>query len=189
MKGKPIADPLNIYDCSLISDGAAAVLLAPLERAARVHATSRCGCSASRRRRTSWRSTRSRTSRRSRRCGAPAEKAYKMAGVRPARHPVRRTARLLHHRRNHRAARTSGFAERGEGGPYALRRLHGCERVRGRSTPAAGLKSKGHPVGATGVAQICDLVPQIRGEAGERQIPRHRARPGGESRRLRRAPA
>src|SRR5438270_12913426 len=34
MNGKPIADPLNIYDCSLISDGAAAVILAPLERAA-----------------------------------------------------------------------------------------------------------------------------------------------------------
>jgi acetyl-CoA C-acetyltransferase len=33
MNGKPIADPLNIYDCSLISDGAAAVILAPLERA------------------------------------------------------------------------------------------------------------------------------------------------------------
>ena len=34
LNGKPIADPLNLYDCSLISDGAAAVLLAPLERAA-----------------------------------------------------------------------------------------------------------------------------------------------------------
>ena len=33
MAGKPIADPLNLYDCSLISDGAAAVILAPLERA------------------------------------------------------------------------------------------------------------------------------------------------------------
>src|SRR5208283_2026667 len=33
MNGKPIADPLNLYDCSLISDGAAAVLLAPAERA------------------------------------------------------------------------------------------------------------------------------------------------------------
>ena len=38
---------------------------------------------------------------------------------------------------------------------------------------AGGLKSKGHPVGATGVAQICDLVQQIRGEAGERQLARH----------------
>src|SRR6185437_6922878 len=34
LNGKPIAEPLNIYDCSLISDGAAAVILAPLERAA-----------------------------------------------------------------------------------------------------------------------------------------------------------
>src|SRR5215475_93191 len=33
MNGKPIAAPLNIYDCSLISDGAAAVILAPLDRA------------------------------------------------------------------------------------------------------------------------------------------------------------
>src|SRR5580692_3683099 len=34
LNGKPIADPLTVYDCSLISDGAAAVLIAPLERAA-----------------------------------------------------------------------------------------------------------------------------------------------------------
>ena len=34
LAGKPIADPLTVYDCSLISDGAAAVLIAPLERAA-----------------------------------------------------------------------------------------------------------------------------------------------------------
>src|SRR6202167_4415134 len=33
LAGKPIADPLNVYDCSLISDGAAAVMIAPLERA------------------------------------------------------------------------------------------------------------------------------------------------------------
>jgi acetyl-CoA C-acetyltransferase len=35
------------------------------------------------------------------------------------------------------------------------------------------LKSKGHPVGATGVGQICDLVLQMRGEAGDWQIARH----------------
>jgi acetyl-CoA C-acetyltransferase len=35
------------------------------------------------------------------------------------------------------------------------------------------LKSKGHPVGATGVGQICDLVQQIRCEAGPRQVVRH----------------
>ena len=38
---------------------------------------------------------------------------------------------------------------------------------------SGGLKAKGHPVGATGVAQICDVVQQLRGEAGERQLKRH----------------
>jgi acetyl-CoA acetyltransferase len=38
---------------------------------------------------------------------------------------------------------------------------------------SGGLKAKGHPVGATGVAQICDLVQQIRCEAGDRQLARH----------------
>jgi acetyl-CoA C-acetyltransferase len=38
---------------------------------------------------------------------------------------------------------------------------------------SGGLKSKGHPVGATGVGQICDLVQQIRCEAGPRQVGRH----------------
>ena len=36
--------------------------------------------------------------------------------------------------------------------------------------PSGGLKARGHPVGATGVAQIVELVWQLRGEAGERQI-------------------
>jgi acetyl-CoA C-acetyltransferase len=37
---------------------------------------------------------------------------------------------------------------------------------------SGGLKSKWHPVGATGVGQICDVVEQIRGQAGERQVKR-----------------
>jgi acetyl-CoA C-acetyltransferase len=36
--------------------------------------------------------------------------------------------------------------------------------------PSGGLKSKGHPVGATGVAQICEVVTQLRGQAGKRQV-------------------
>ena len=36
---------------------------------------------------------------------------------------------------------------------------------------SGGLKAKGHPVGATGVAQICEITAQLRGEAGERQVP------------------
>ena len=36
---------------------------------------------------------------------------------------------------------------------------------------SGGLKAKGHPLGATGVSQIVELVKQLRGEAGERQVP------------------
>ena len=37
---------------------------------------------------------------------------------------------------------------------------------------SGGLISRGHPVGASGIAQIYELVTQIRGEAGERQVPK-----------------
>jgi acetyl-CoA C-acetyltransferase/acetyl-CoA acyltransferase len=36
--------------------------------------------------------------------------------------------------------------------------------------PSGGLKAKGHPIGATGTAQIVELTTQLRGEAGERQV-------------------
>ena len=65
-----------------------------------------------------------------------------------------------------------GFVKPGEGGPYALSGktcLNGERPV----NASGGLKSKGHPVGATGVGQICDIVMQIRGDAGELQLARH----------------
>jgi acetyl-CoA C-acetyltransferase len=65
-----------------------------------------------------------------------------------------------------------GFVERGRGGFFSA---EGNTRRSG-SMPvnaSGGLKSKGHPVGATGVAQICDIVQQLRGEAGERQLVRN----------------
>ena len=37
--------------------------------------------------------------------------------------------------------------------------------------PSGGLESKGHPIGATGLAQIHELVTQLRGQAGQRQVP------------------
>jgi acetyl-CoA C-acetyltransferase len=65
-----------------------------------------------------------------------------------------------------------GFVKTGEGGPYALSGATCIAGARPVNT-SGGLKSKGHPVGATGVGQICDIVQQLRGEAGERQVPRH----------------
>jgi acetyl-CoA C-acetyltransferase len=100
-----------------------------------------------------------------------AEKAYRMAGVAPRDiqfaelHDCFTIAEII-------ALEDLGFVARGEGGPYTLA---GCTALKGERpiNTSGGLKSKGHPVGATGVAQICDLVAQMRCEAGERQIPRH----------------
>jgi len=57
----------------------------------------------------------------------------------------------------------------GEGGPAAER---GDFTVGGRMpiNPSGGLESKGHPIGATGLGQIHELVTQLRGEAGKRQV-------------------
>lgn len=62
-----------------------------------------------------------------------------------------------------------GFFAFGEGGPGAER---GETSIGGRIpfNPSGGLESKGHPIGATGLGQIFELVTQLRGEAGKRQV-------------------
>lgn len=62
-----------------------------------------------------------------------------------------------------------GFCTYGEGGALAER---GDTRIGGRIpvNPSGGLESKGHPIGATGLGQIHELVTQLRGETGPRQI-------------------
>jgi acetyl-CoA C-acetyltransferase len=170
LKGKPISEPLTVFDCSLISDGAAAVLIAPLERAAEftdkpvkvlgVAQTSDYVALDQKDDITTFRAV-----------VAAAQKAYKMAGVTPQDiqfaelHDCFTIAEII-------ATEDLGFVKKGEGGPYALA---GCTRLTGPLpiNTSGGLKSKGHPVGATGVGQICDLVYQLRGEAGERQLARH----------------
>ncbi|MHA2225456.1 MAG: thiolase C-terminal domain-containing protein [Candidatus Hodarchaeales archaeon] len=65
---------------------------------------------------------------------------------------------------------SAGFYKRGTA-HLAVRK--GETEITGRFpvNPSGGLKARGHPVGATGVAQLCELVWQLRGDAGERQIP------------------
>jgi acetyl-CoA acyltransferase len=62
-----------------------------------------------------------------------------------------------------------GFCAMGEGGPLAD---SGATAIGGRIpfNPSGGLESKGHPIGATGLGQIYELVTQLRGEAGARQV-------------------
>lgn len=62
-----------------------------------------------------------------------------------------------------------GFCAQGEGGPFSE---SGATSLGGQVpvNPSGGLVSKGHPVAATGIAQVFELVTQLRGEAGERQV-------------------
>jgi len=170
MAGRLVAEPLNLYDCSLVSDGAAAVVVAPLERAGeftgrpvRVRGIAQASDFVALDLKddiTRFRATQK-----------AAEKAYRMAGV---------TARDIEFAEVHDcftiaeivALEDLGFVAKGEGGPYTQ---DGCTALNGPRpvNASGGLKSKGHPVGATGTGQLCDLVLQIRGEAGDNQVERH----------------
>src|SRR5580698_91723 len=170
LAGKPIAEPLSVYDCSLISDGAAAVLIAPLERAAEftdrpvkilgIAQTSDYVALDAKEDITTFRAVRT-----------AAAKAYKMAGV--TAHDIRfaelhdcfTIAEII-------ATEDLDFVQKGQGGPYALAGKT-CLNGELPVNASGGLKSKGHPVGATGVGQICDIVMQIRGNAGELQLARN----------------
>jgi acetyl-CoA C-acetyltransferase len=171
LAGKPVAEPLTVYDCSLVSDGAAAVVLAPLSRAheftsrfARILGiaqTSDYVALDAKDDITTFRAVR-----------LAGDKAYEMSGLAPEQiefaelHDCFTIAEVV-------ASEDLGFVRRGEGGPFAAA---GCSSLNGRLpiNTSGGLKAKGHPVGATGAGQICDIVMQLRGDAGARQVARHR---------------
>ncbi len=151
-------------------DGAAAVLLAPLERAREfadkpvrvlgIAQTSDRLALDEKEDITTFASLR-----------AAAEKAYRMAGLGPREiefaevHDCFTIAEIL-------AIEDLGFTAKGQGGPYTAGGATSRDGER-PVNPSGGLKSKGHPVGATGVGQICDVARQIRGEAGDMQLRRH----------------
>jgi acetyl-CoA acyltransferase len=62
-----------------------------------------------------------------------------------------------------------GFCNEGDGGIFAE---SGATALNGKLpvNPSGGLISRGHPIGASGLAQIYELVTQLRGEAGKRQV-------------------
>ncbi len=170
LAGKPIAEPLTVYDCSLISDGAAALVIVPLEHAARY------GSKFARVLAVTQTSDHVALDRKADITVFPAvkaagEKAYKIAGLGPKQidvaelHDCFTIAEIV-------ASEDLGFVEKGQGGPFAA---SGATKIGGEIpiNTSGGLKAKGHPVGATGVGQICDVVMQLRGDAGERQVARH----------------
>ena len=100
--------------------------------------------------------------------GTAANRAYEMAGLGPddvsvaELHDATAFAEIMQ-------SEHCGFAPYGEGGPLAE---SGATRLGGRLpiNVSGGLLSKGHPIGATGAIQVNEVVTQLRGEAGQRQV-------------------
>lgn len=97
-----------------------------------------------------------------------ARKAYEIAGVGPE---DIQTAEVHDATAFGELAQTEslGFCGEGEGGPYAqsgATALGGSKPI----NPSGGLECRGHPIGATGLAQAVELVRQLTGEAGDRQV-------------------
>jgi len=162
MNARYIAEPLNLYDCSLVSDGAAAVILSAGPGDVTVRGVAQASDYVALDEKpdiTTFPAVRE-----------AARQAYAMAGVSASDiqfaelHDCFTIAEIV-------AMEDLGFVPRGQGG---FASFAGETRRRGRIpvNASGGLKSKGHPVGATGVGQICDVVQQLRGRAGERQLER-----------------
>ncbi len=163
----PVAEPLNLLDCSPITDGAAAVIVCSEEVAKKLtdklvyiagsgHATDTLALH-DRESLTEIKATR-----------LAAKMAYEEAGIRPRDvdvaevHDCFTIAEIM-------AIEDLGFVEKGKGGKFVEdgeTKLDGSIPV----NTSGGLKACGHPVGATGVKQISEIVLQLRGEAGERQV-------------------
>ncbi|MCK4392181.1 thiolase domain-containing protein [Candidatus Bipolaricaulota bacterium] len=162
-----IADPLRLYDCCPVSDGAASLVLCPLEMAQQMgkpvvkvaglgQATD---THAVHERPDPTQLTAVRLA---------AQKAFAMAGLTPKEidlaelHDAFTILEIAQ-------SEEAGFFAKGEG-HKALEK--GITSLSGEFpiNPSGGLKARGHPVGATGVAQLVELVWQLRGEAGKRQV-------------------
>jgi acetyl-CoA C-acetyltransferase len=162
-----VADPLHILDCSPITDGAAAVVLCSVETAKKLKkpvvriiasgaATDAIALSS--RQDLTWIES----------TYQAARKAYAMADKKPEDidlvevHDCFTIAEIC-------VMEAMGLVEKGKGGQAVQ---DGLTALQGKIpiNASGGLKSKGHPVGATGVAQAVEIVKQLRGEAGPRQV-------------------
>jgi acetyl-CoA C-acetyltransferase len=167
MTSSMVAEPLRLLHCSPVSDGAAAVILCPLDQAEQFTdrpvtilgsglATDSLALAARKDISTLTAVQKS------------AEQAYSMAGIGPGDvdvaevHDCFAISEIC-------CIEALGFVEEGKGGPAAREGL----TTIGGSIPvntSGGLKSKGHPVGATGVAQAIEIFRQLQGDAGDRQV-------------------
>jgi acetyl-CoA acetyltransferase len=163
LHAREVSPPLTLLMCSPIGDGAAAAILCSESAARRFGVRKPVQIRAS-----------VLVSGRDKKADEPgaveraAKRAYELSGIGPKDvdvvevHDAASPAELI-------AYEDLGLCERG-GGPAFLR--SGTTKLGGKQVvnPSGGLLSKGHPIGATGIAQIVEIVEQLRGEAGDRQV-------------------
>ena len=167
MNSAVVASPLKLYDCCPFSDGASSVILCS-EKFAKEHTkdyvqvigSGRGGSPAAlqgRNHLTTIPSTK-----------LAGESAYKMAGLGPKDidfaevHDCFTIAEVVD-------SEDLGFFEKGQGAKAAA---EGRTKLNSEISinPSGGLKSKGHPIGATGVGQVVEVFDQLTGKAGEREV-------------------
>ena len=167
MKSAVVASPLKLYDCCPFSDGASSVIICN-EKFAKAHSknyvevigSGRGGSPATlqgREHMTTIPSTK-----------LAAQAAYKMAGITPKDvdfaevHDCFTIAEIVD-------TEDLGFFEKGQG-VQAVREGRTSLNADISINPSGGLKSKGHPIGATGVGQVVEVFDQLTGKAGERAV-------------------
>ncbi|GAB1471437.1 thiolase domain-containing protein [Chloroflexota bacterium] len=164
-KSAMVATPINLMDASPVGDGAAAVVIVPAEKVLRQPKVIVAASAAA----TDTIAVHSRKDPMFLNAAyLSSQQAYKMAGVSPDDIDVFE----LHDAFSIMAAlslEASGFAERGQGVRLGLENQIG---ISGRIPVCTrgGLKARGHPVGATGMYQIVEVVQQLRGECGATQV-------------------
>jgi len=167
MNSVMIADPLRLYHCCPISDGAAAIVICPADEAkkysdspVRIAGFGQATDTHSLHERkdpTELKAVR-----------LASEQAFKMAGLSPddidvaELHDAFAILEIVQ-------SEEAGFFSKGEGAKALELGKTGIDGIL-PINPSGGLKARGHPIGATGVAQVVELVWQLRGEAKKRQV-------------------
>lgn len=170
LNSRPVSYPLNVLDCCPISDGCAAVVLCGADVAKRFTGRPVRVLAAAQRSGT-YKDDPDLRADTTQRAG---REAYEMAGLGPEDidlaevHDCFTFAEIQHYE-------DLGFCRMGEGGRFVE---EGRANIGGQVAvnPSGGLLAKGHPLGATGPGQICEIVEQLRGHCGKRQV--HNARIG-----------
>ncbi|MCH8905645.1 MAG: thiolase domain-containing protein [Candidatus Heimdallarchaeota archaeon] len=168
INSKMVSEPFNLFDCSPLTDGASAVIITrsdlaknytdqPIQILGSGQSTEPSIGVSNMKSITEWHALK-----------RAAKSAYEMANKTPSDIQVAEThdcftiAEIIEYE-------DLGFTPKGQGGKF----IEEGESHLDGSLPintSGGLKAKGHPIGATGLAQITEIVNQLRGNAGKRQV-------------------